>query len=224
MGRVGSDGAAFPASPRLDKGELVVIERVELNPWKPNSTNVPRQFHRARTLVQSTLLRRRAADRATAVHFTEVAKEGLQSPGQLLDANTRAFMELLFGHDFSRVPVHAFGPEGRAHEASCPLAPRRRPFGGACHTCPARVQAKLAINQPGDAYEQEADWVTEEVVHTGGVYLQRRAAGQVQPAAVPPIVHEVLRSPDQRLDTSTRDSGRVRVRANNMATQSAQAM
>ena len=35
-----------------------------------------------------------------------IVREVLRSPGQPLDANTRTFMELRFGHDFSRVRVH----------------------------------------------------------------------------------------------------------------------
>jgi hypothetical protein len=42
--------------------------------------------------------------------------------------------------------------------------PQRYPFGGAGHACPARVQTKLAISQPGDEYEQEADRVAEQVM------------------------------------------------------------
>jgi hypothetical protein len=50
---------------------------------------------------------------------------------------------------------------------SCPLAlpsPTLYPFGGVCHTCPARVQAKLTVNKPGDKYEQEANRVAEHVM------------------------------------------------------------
>jgi hypothetical protein len=48
--------------------------------------------------------------------------------------------------------------------STCPAFPSACPTGGACHTCPARVQAKLAISQPGDPYEQEADRVAEQVM------------------------------------------------------------
>jgi hypothetical protein len=76
------------------------------------------------------------------------------------------------GHGFSRLPILAPpGPSAslRAQPTmqSCPLVlagPRACPFGGACHTCPARFQAKLTTNQPGDAYEQEADRVAERVM------------------------------------------------------------
>ena len=66
------------------------------------------------------------------------------------------------GHNFGQVKVHS-DAKVVATPQSCPLAsagPRFCPFGGACHTCPAQVQAKLAIDQPGDVFEQEADRVS----------------------------------------------------------------
>ncbi len=71
------------------------------------------------------------------------------------------------GHDFSQVPA-------QGQSTACPLAPRRCPFGGACHTCPAHVQAKLAINQPGDEYEEEADRVAETVMRRSGPQVHAR--------------------------------------------------
>ena len=110
-----------------------------------------------------------------------------------------------FGHDFSRIPVHP-------------------PAAGA-------IQTKLAINKPGDGYEQEADRVAEQVMHTPEPQLQRACpcggacpkcqteqpgqekerlqtkrvqASDTGQIAAPPIVHEVLRSPGQPLDPATR--------------------
>jgi soluble lytic murein transglycosylase-like protein len=63
--------------------------------------------------------------------------------------------------------IHDFGSLSLGHEAtqSCPVAtPRTCPFGGACHTCPTRVQAKLIVGQPDDEYEREADRVAEQVM------------------------------------------------------------
>lgn len=75
-------------------------------------------------------------------------------------------MEAQFDHDFSRVSVQpstpGFGQDNL--NVSCPLLPQRCPFGGACHTCPRSVQAKLKIGQPGDKYEQEADRVVDKVM------------------------------------------------------------
>ena len=110
-----------------------------------------------------------------------------------------------FGHDFSRIPIHP-------------------PAAGA-------LQTKLAINQPGDHYEQEADRISEQVMRTPEPQLQRACAcggacpkcqteqldqehdrvqakrvgsGDLGQTAAPPIVHEVLRSPGQPLDPATR--------------------
>ena len=63
------------------------------------------------------------------------------------------------GHEFSRVAVTGNGRSSPQFAQSCPLSldtPRACPFGGACHSCPAAVQAKLTISQPGDKYEQPA--------------------------------------------------------------------
>ena len=119
------------------------------------------------------------------------------------------------------------------------------------------IQTKLAINQPGDEYEQEADRVSEQVMRMpepptpqagpdGAGCPECRAqpprqerarlqAKQTGPndtgqAKAPPIVHEVLRSPGQPLDTATRafmeprfghDFSRVRVHSDAAAEQSA---
>jgi len=63
--------------------------------------------------------------------------------------------------------------------------------------------------------------------------LQRRATNQTESSAVPPIGHEVLRTPGRPLDTTTRtfmeprfghDFGRVRVHTDARAAESAQAV
>jgi hypothetical protein len=181
-----------------------------------------------------------------------------------------------WGHDFSRIPVHAStlasnDVEGQAKTESCPLTlatPRVCPFGGACHTCPARIQPKLAISQPGDEYEQEADRVAEQVMRmteppgdgerhafakSDDRALQRKCAACEEeeeplrkkesagesPAAfdhsvdVPPIIHEVLRSPGQPLDPTARaffelrfghDFSHVRIHTDAKAAESARAV
>lgn len=136
-----------------------------------------------------------------------------------------------FGHDFSRTPIY-------------PLA------AGA-------IQTKLAINKPGDEYEQEADRVADQVMRMSEPKLQRacacggecpkckadqlsQEASRLQPKrarasetmqdSAPQIVHEVLQSPGQSLDTATRaymeprfghDFSRVRVHNDIKAAESA---
>ncbi len=111
-----------------------------------------------------------------------------------------------FGHDSSRIPV------------TPPIA--------------GTIQTKLAITAPGDEYEQEADRVAEQVMrmpepqlqracacggkcprcqteHSGKEpsLLQMKCAGEnaSRHMTAPPLVHEVLGSPGQRLDRSARN-------------------
>lgn len=52
------------------------------------------------------LLQRRLSARDEYAGASQLVSETLKSPGQPLDAKTRAFMESRFGHDFTRVRVH----------------------------------------------------------------------------------------------------------------------
>jgi hypothetical protein len=53
------------------------------------------------------ILQRKAASPGLVPSVPPIVHEVLASPGQPLDPATRTFMELRFGHDFSRVRVHA---------------------------------------------------------------------------------------------------------------------
>src|SRR5258708_3949074 len=54
-------------------------------------------------------LQRRATSSAGAPTVPSSVYDVLRSPGQSLDADTRAFMERRLGHDFSNVRVHSDG-------------------------------------------------------------------------------------------------------------------
>lgn len=91
---------------------------------------------------------------------------------------------------------------------------------------PTAFQAKLAINKPGDAYEQEADRLSERVMRMpepkvqrcscggacskcqeeehGKLQTKRLRPGDQEEVAAPPIVQEVLAGPAQSLDLQTR--------------------
>jgi hypothetical protein len=153
--------------------------------------------------------------------------EGAEEPGVGLTAATLPH----FGHDFSQIPIHA-------------------PAAGA-------IQTKLAISKLGDEYEQEADRISEQVMRMPEPQLQRAcacgggcpncqaeqpgqenerlqakrvASSDLEQTAVPPMVHEALRSPGQPLDPATRgfveprfgyDFSQVRVHCGTTAEQSA---
>jgi hypothetical protein len=111
-----------------------------------------------------------------------------------------------FGYDFSRIPLH--------------------------DKAAVKIQPKLAVNAPGDIYEEEADRVSEQVMRMPEPQLQQHAcpcgggchqcqtaqqdheheclqtkrvqASNTGQIAAPPIVHEVLAGPGQPLDPATR--------------------
>jgi hypothetical protein len=69
-----------------------------------------------------------------------IVHEALRTPGRPLDPVTRAFMEPRFGHAFGRISVHN---------------PRAASF-----------QSQLTISKPVDIYEQEAEHVANQIVHS----------------------------------------------------------
>lgn len=149
----------------------------------------------------------------------------------------------------------------RERRVSGPLLKARTPViapsqsvcacGGGCPRCQQKqsLQTKLAISQPGDTLEREADRFAEQVMRmpqtaamdspTGQGNVDRRISRYAQnstaPAvdAVPPAVQDVLRAPGQPLDRETRsyfeprfgsDLGHVRIHADARAGESAQAV
>jgi hypothetical protein len=73
------------------------------------------------------------------------------------DMPSNGSAETSFNHDFSQIPARPLAPVNSHDYAntSCPIVPQRCPFGGACHTCPPRAQAKLKVGQLGDKYEHQ---------------------------------------------------------------------
>lgn len=129
----------------------------------------------------------------------------LQTDAQELEAGSTGTLSPRFGYGFGRISIHP-------------------PTAGA-------IQTKLAINQPGDIYEQEADCVSEQILRMPEPQLysasaiagahpkdqaeqpgqeherlqtKRLQTGNLGQTAAPPIVHEVLASPGQPLEAATR--------------------
>jgi hypothetical protein len=121
---------------------------------------------------------------------------------------------------------------------------------GSCTECEKKkllgkpLQTKLRISEPGDEYEQEADRVAEHVMRMAAPakerdrsttlavpLVQRKASSHSGGVGtVPSIVHDVLSSPGQPLDSATRtffdrrfghDFGNVRIHADTKAAESA---
>ena len=160
----------------------------------------------------------------------------LQTNGEELKAGLTGTASGRFGHDFSRLPVHA--------------------------QAPMTMQTKLAVSTPGDICEQEADNISDQVMRMPQPKLQRGCSCEggcpgcqtkppsrerqrlrtkrvvsgnlwQGPAEAPPIVRAVLRSPGRPLDLATRafmesrferDFSEVRVHTDPQAQRSAQAV
>jgi hypothetical protein len=184
------------------------------------------QPRRAQSRAVNSLLNSQTALRNQAVpRPSEEDKAAVE-----VDSTTKEVAR--FGHDFSRMPVHA--------------------------TTPLRIQPKLTVNAPGDVYEQEADSVAERVMQmsepqlmrkcacggecskcrNGGTdheYLQAKhtRAGDAGGMAAPPVVHEALSSSGRPLDSTTRaffeqrfghDFGKVRVHSDELSAAAASAV
>ena len=160
------------------------------------------------------------------------------------DAARIAGRAVMLSWDFSKIPV--FSP-GRAELFQMPHvfpAPR-----------PGPIQAKLIVGEVNDPLEHEADRVAEDVMSAPQAgpasappqisrkcanceeeeKVQKKSSGSQPTAAgvAPGIVHEVLRSPGQPLDASSRayfeprfghDFSKVRIQADARAAESAAAI
>jgi hypothetical protein len=126
-----------------------------------------------------------------------IVHDVLRSPGRPLDAATRAFMEPRFGHDFSRVRVHADAKAGESADAVNALAYTvgRDVVFGAGHYQPHKaagrkllahelahvaqqagaLRTKSEITQPGDQYEREADRAALAIGQGASPPLRREA-------------------------------------------------
>lgn len=184
--------------------------------------------------------------------------EVLLPPGQPLDAQARAFPEAQPGHDFSRVRVLADAGPARLGEWEDRRSNRQhrgmvsrsaQPFKALGSSDGGRsrpIQTRLAVNEPADPFEQEADRVAEEVMRmpaspTGPEGSARPAQPRVQRrvsaggpglAEAPPIVDDVLRSSGQAMDSSSQaffearfghDFSQVRIHTDSRAAESVQA-
>ena len=132
-----------------------------------------------------------------------------------------------------------------------PMLQRTCACGGTCADCNDEkdgFQAKLAINEPGDEYEQEADRVADQVIRMPDPASAAGAQRKVEAASLqrcdpysygsnidtlPPVVKETLARPGEALDGATRayfedrlgrDFGAVRVHTGAPAARAAEAV
>ena len=115
---------------------------------------------------RQTRLQGQSVRQAGATALPPIMYDAQRFHDQPFDPAVRAPIEPHFGHDFSQAEVHpGAAMVGRNYDTeSCPVFPRTCSFGGAYHTCPIRIQAKLTVNKPEDKYEQEADRVADQIL------------------------------------------------------------
>jgi hypothetical protein len=164
-----------------------------------------------------------------------IVHDVLSSPGQPLDAGTRSFFEPRFGHDFSRVRVHADSKATQSAEAVHALAYTVGPSmvfaagqyapqseggrrllahelahvvqGGSHPKAPADA---AGISQPGDASEMDADRAASRVMSARGERgsLERPVASGLTPSD--PVIRRVPAPPSYNKVTGTIDMTKVR--------------
>ncbi|MEO8108809.1 MAG: DUF4157 domain-containing protein [Ginsengibacter sp.] len=93
---------------------------------------------------QRKILQRKETGNADVV-LSDAVTEALQSKGQPLDPNTRAFMAKGIDYNFSKVNIHNDALVDNAYNDM-------------------QLQSKLNLNRPGDIYEQEADAVADKIM------------------------------------------------------------
>jgi len=134
-------------------------------------------------------LQRRATNRVGNSSAPSIVHDVLRSPGHPLDTNTRAFAEPRFGHDFSRVRVHADAEAADSARAVNALAytvghhivfgtGQYTPWSSAgrrllAHELAHVVQqggsattppVQLHVNQVNDRFEKEADGIADSIM------------------------------------------------------------
>jgi len=145
----------------------------------------------------------REPESASAKMVPPVVDEVLHSPGQPLDAATRAFMEPRFGHDFSNVRVHT---DSRAGESADAVNAEAYTVGSDVVFAPGQFQpatesgsAVLAhelshvmqqenvsgqtvstISHPSDSSEREADAVAANVLRNDPVNVSEGPSAAIQ--------------------------------------------
>jgi hypothetical protein len=106
---------------------------------------MPEKIKKSKTLKPSSTPRnlQRAAITPAPDIAPPIVHEVLRSPGQPLDAETRAFMEPRFGHDFSQIQLRTIGSNLLHH--------------------------KLTVGRPDDQYEQEVNRAADAIMSAPAV-------------------------------------------------------
>jgi len=165
---------------------------------------------RRKRLEREGMMQRAAVSASPVNSVPPIVHDVLSSSGHPLDAGTRTFMEPRFGYDFSQVRVHTDATAAESARAVNALAytvgrdivfdtgqyapgtsaGKRLLTHELTHVVQQRsgtqgaLQGKAEMNQPGDAYEQEAERLTDAVLS--------RETFQAQPSIFTPLVTPLI--------------------------------
>lgn len=157
-------------------------------------------------------LRRSSANMTKSSSVPPVVHEVLNLPGQPLDNETRAFMEPRFGHDFSRVRIHAdakAAESARSVDALAYTVGQDVVFGADQYTpgtsvgkrllahelahtvqqgSQRKLQNKLEVGKYDDVFEKEADKIASRILEgqpfTQNISHVQQMTGVIQRAAI----------------------------------------
>ncbi len=166
------------------------------------------------------ILQRWATNQAEYVTVLPIVHKVLRSPGQPLDAATRAFMESRFGHDFSQVRIHTDARAAESAQAVSGLAytvgqnivfaagqytPRERTgkrilAHELAHviqqgTAIKRLPDELEVTNPADASESEAETSAQAISQGRQFDLTSTGPMRIARQAPSPIPVPILRAP-----------------------------
>ncbi len=192
------------------KHAIYINKQADLKRNLPSSLSAPihgRTFSSVQRNVDSLAVQHRIANHADPTAVPPIVHEVLHSPGQPLDAPTRAFMERRLGHDFSRVRIHTGGNaaesarllDAQAYAIGHSLVfaagqynPTTRKGKGLLahelvHAAQQEVhtlQRKTLVSDPTDTCEQQADRLAGHVVLDSHASPQPRQSRLEAPGAM----------------------------------------
>jgi hypothetical protein len=160
-------------------------------PGLPVTASAPRLGPQCAECDQEERLRRKSTGQLAVVgEVPEIIHEVLSSPGQPLDAATRAYFEPRFGHDFSHVRIHSYEQAARSAKAI-----RARAYTAGSNIVFAGSQFSPATSAGRTLLAHELAHVTQQ---TGARDFDavRSADERHRVPSAPPITGTVARQPD----------------------------
>jgi hypothetical protein len=131
-----------------------------------------------------SILQRAAVNYSPVQEVPPIVHEVLRSPGKALDADTRAFMELRFGHDFSNIRVHTdakAAESARAVNALAYTVGRDMVFSGSGYAPQTNDGRRLLAHELTHTIQQRGMSVSQSSLSVGSVNTvaeqEARAAG-----------------------------------------------